>query len=80
MVNSFVSISGGFAKVKLGYHVITGDKVAVKIMDKKALGDDLPRVRTEIDAMKRLSHQNICKLFQVIETNEKFFLILEVCF
>lgn len=30
--------SGGFAKVKLAYHALTGEKVAVKIMDKRALG------------------------------------------
>lgn len=30
--------SGGFAKVKLGVHCLTGEKVAVKIMDKKQLG------------------------------------------
>ena len=71
--------SGGFAKVKLAYHALTGDKVAIKIMDKKSLGDDLPRVKTEIEAMKELAHHNICKLYQVIETDEKFFMILEYC-
>lgn len=30
--------SGGFAKVKLATHMLTGEKVAIKIMDKKALG------------------------------------------
>ena len=30
--------SGGFAKVKLGVHNLTGEKVAIKIMDKKQLG------------------------------------------
>lgn len=30
--------SGGFAKVKLATHLITGDKVALKIMDKSTLG------------------------------------------
>lgn len=70
--------TGGFAKVKLAYHALTGDKVAIKIMDKKTLGDDLPRVRTEIVAMKDLSHQHICKLYQVIETEDKFFMVLEV--
>lgn len=29
---------GGFAKVKLATHVATGEKVAVKIMEKAALG------------------------------------------
>lgn len=57
--------TGGFAKVKLATHVLTGEKVAVKIMDKKLLGEDLPRIRLEIAAMKVLRHQNICKLLQV---------------
>lgn len=30
--------TGGFAKVKLAYHSLTGEKCAIKIMDKKALG------------------------------------------
>ena len=37
----FIAISfskGGFAKVKLATHTLTGEKVAIKIMDKKALG------------------------------------------
>lgn len=30
--------SGGFAKVKLATHLLTGEKVAIKIMDKRQLG------------------------------------------
>ena len=56
--------TGGFAKVKLATHLVTGEKVAIKIMDKRQLGEDLPRVRLEISAMKVLRHQNICKLLQ----------------
>lgn len=29
--------------------------------------------------MKTLSHQNVCKLYQVIETDAKIFMILEYC-
>ncbi|KAM8984331.1 maternal embryonic leucine zipper kinase isoform 2-T3 [Ara ararauna] len=71
--------TGGFAKVKLGRHLLTGEKVAIKIMDKLALGDDLPRVKTEIDAMKNLNHQHICQLYHVIETSKKIFMVLEYC-
>ncbi|KAM9213355.1 Maternal embryonic leucine zipper kinase [Leptosomus discolor] len=71
--------TGGFAKVKLGRHRLTGEKVAIKIMDKLALGDDLPRVKIEIDAMKNLSHQHICRLYHVIETSKKIFMVLEYC-
>lgn len=71
---------GGFAKVKLGYHSLTGDRVAIKIMDKKALGEDLPRVRTEIAALKQLSHQHVCKLYQIYETEQKFYMVIEVLY
>lgn len=30
--------SGGFAKVKLAMHTLTGEKVAIKIMEKAQLG------------------------------------------
>ena len=33
--------SGGFAKVKEATHLLTGEKVAIKIMDKKELGVSL---------------------------------------
>ncbi|KAK8380675.1 hypothetical protein O3P69_007948 [Scylla paramamosain] len=71
--------SGGFAKVKLATHLLTGDKVAIKIMDKRQLGEDLPRIYLEIEAMKQLSHQHICKLYQVVETDTKIFMVLEYC-
>ncbi|XP_070683588.1 maternal embryonic leucine zipper kinase [Pempheris klunzingeri] len=71
--------SGGFAKVKLGRHILTGEKVAIKIMNKKDLGDDLPRVKVEIDAMKNLSHQHVCRLYHVIETSTQIFMVLEYC-
>ncbi|XP_053321791.1 maternal embryonic leucine zipper kinase [Spea bombifrons] len=71
--------TGGFAKVKLATHILTREKVAIKIMDKDSLGDDLPRVKTEIDAMKNFSHQHVCRLYHVIETPKKIFMILEYC-
>ncbi|XP_029289437.1 LOW QUALITY PROTEIN: maternal embryonic leucine zipper kinase [Cottoperca gobio] len=71
--------SGGFAKVKLGRHLLTGEKVAIKIMNKKDLGDDLPRVKVEIEAMKNLSHQHVCRLYQAIETSTQIFIVLEYC-
>lgn len=40
--------------------------------------EDLPRVKTEIAAMQDLCHQHICKLYQVIETADRFYMVLEV--
>ncbi|XP_032164223.1 LOW QUALITY PROTEIN: maternal embryonic leucine zipper kinase [Mustela erminea] len=71
--------TGGFAKVKLACHILTGEMVAIKIMDKNALGNDLPRVKTEIEALKNLRHQHICQLYHVLETANKIFMVLEYC-
>ncbi|KZC09817.1 PREDICTED: maternal embryonic leucine zipper kinase-like [Dufourea novaeangliae] len=71
--------SGGFAKVKLATHIATGEKVAIKIMDKTALGDDLPRVKLEVEALKTLLHQHISRLYQVIETESHYFMVIEYC-
>ncbi|XP_063506230.1 maternal embryonic leucine zipper kinase isoform X6 [Pongo pygmaeus] len=69
--------TGGFAKVKLACHILTGEMVAIKIMDKNTLGSDLPRIKTEIEALKNLRHQHICQLYHVLETANKIFLVLE---
>ncbi|CAB4015319.1 Maternal embryonic leucine zipper kinase, partial [Paramuricea clavata] len=69
--------SGGFAKVKLATHRLTNEKVAIKMMTKEALAHDLPRVYTEIATMKELCHQNICQLYEVVETEAEIFMILE---
>eukprot|EP00045_Choanoeca_perplexa_P009186 m.87627 g.87627 ORF g.87627 m.87627 type:complete len:628 (-) comp14786_c0_seq1:88-1971(-) len=71
--------TGGFAKVKLARHRISGEKVAIKVMDKAHLAktDDLKRVALEIQALQELRHQNISRLYQVVETIEKFYLVLE---
>eukprot|EP00117_Sycon_ciliatum_P026173 scpid32178/ scgid21544/ Maternal embryonic leucine zipper kinase len=69
--------SGGFAKVKVGRHKLTGMQVAIKIMDKAGLGDDLPRAYLEIRTLKELRHQHICQLYEVVETKERLYLILE---
>lgn len=39
---------------------------------------DLPRVYREIEALKRLHHQHICQMFQIIETKRMIHLVLEV--
>eukprot|EP00038_Savillea_parva_P026347 m.53365 g.53365 ORF g.53365 m.53365 type:complete len:591 (+) comp7450_c0_seq1:309-2081(+) len=71
--------SGGFAKVKKAKHKITGEKVAIKIMDKAKLREtnDLERVAHEIEALKILNHQNISKLYFVHETDTHYYLVLE---
>jgi len=69
---------GNFAKVKLAKHIPTGREVAIKVIDKGALTQTtLNKVFREVKIMKSLQHPNICRLYEVIEENNKLYLIME---
>eukprot|EP00117_Sycon_ciliatum_P040631 scpid58394/ scgid3025/ Maternal embryonic leucine zipper kinase; Protein kinase Eg3 len=51
--------------------------VAIKIMDKAGLGEDLPRAFREIETLKLLRHQHICQLYEVVETPDKLYVVME---
>jgi MAP/microtubule affinity-regulating kinase len=69
---------GQFGKVKLATHVLTGERVAVKIILKSKLDEDtLKKVYREVRIMKLLNHPNIIRLYEVIETEKVLFLVME---
>uniref|UniRef100_A0A7I4YQN1 MAP/microtubule affinity-regulating kinase 3 n=3 Tax=Haemonchus contortus TaxID=6289 RepID=A0A7I4YQN1_HAECO len=69
---------GNFAKVKLAKHTITGQEVAIKIIDKTALNpSSLQKLFREVKIMKQLDHPNIVKLYQVMENEQTLYLVLE---
>ncbi|KAI2798343.1 hypothetical protein BLOT_015003 [Blomia tropicalis] len=70
---------GGFGVVRMATHLITRQKVAIKIINKVKVGKDLFRVKTEIEALKILQHDNIAKLLQVIEDSINIYLVMEYC-
>lgn len=70
--------SGHFAVVKLARHVFSGEKVAIKVIDKTKL-DDVAKdhLYQEVRCMKLVQHPNVVRLYQVIDTQSKLYLILE---
>ncbi|KAF7495074.1 Maternal embryonic leucine zipper kinase [Sarcoptes scabiei] len=70
---------GGFGVVKLATHLLTNQKVAIKIINKEKIKKDLFRVKNEITALRALRHKNVAKLLQIIENNQYIFLVLEYC-
>ena len=52
---------GTFGKVKLGTHLPTGEKVAVKILEKSKIVDvaDVERVAREIHILKIVRHPQV---------------------
>ncbi|EDV22115.1 uncharacterized protein TRIADDRAFT_50686 [Trichoplax adhaerens] len=69
--------SGGFAQVKIAKHRLSGETVAIKVMNKVALGEDLPRVQREINALRSLRHQHISQMYQVIDTPDDIYIVME---
>jgi len=70
---------GAFGKVKLATHVVTGHKVAVKILNKakiKQLGME-EKVQREINILHLCTHPHIIRLYEVIDTPTDIFLVNE---
>jgi 5'-AMP-activated protein kinase catalytic alpha subunit len=70
---------GTFGKVKSATHIPTGEKVAIKILEKEKIIDvaDVERVSREIHILKLIRHPNIIQLYEIIETPKQLFLIME---
>lgn len=58
---------GTFGKVKIGIHINTKEKVAIKILEKAKITQksDINRVTREIQILKRVRHPNIGQLYEV---------------
>jgi len=72
---------GTFGKVKLGTHILTQEKVAVKILEKARIADvaDVHRVAREIHILKIVHHSHVVQLYEIIETPDQLYLIMEYC-
>ena len=70
---------GTFSKVTKGIHTLTGEKVAIKILDKSKIKDeiDIERINREIEILKSISHVNISFLYESKSTIHNFYLIME---
>jgi len=61
--------TGNYSTVKLAVHKKTGQKRAVKIINKENAGaKGIKMVQTEVEIMLDCEHPNMVKLFEVYET------------
>ena len=75
---------GAFAKVKLAKHIYTGEKVAIKILNKEKINkkDDcsnIKKIKKEISILQRLRHKNVIQLYEIMETNKSLYIVMEYC-
>ena len=70
---------GAFGKVKLAIHKPTNQEVAIKIFEKKNFNstNDLLYFKNEISILKKFNHPNIIKIYNIIEDDLSYYIIME---
>ena len=70
---------GSFGKVKVAEHVLTGHKVAIKILNRKKIKaiHMEEKVRREIKILRLFMHPHIIRLYEVLETPHDIFVVME---
>ena len=72
---------GTFGKVKLGIYIKNGEKVAIKIINKKKLKqkNDQIHLKREIDLLQKLNHINIISVYEIFENIDNYYIVMEYC-
>ncbi len=70
--------SGTFSTVRKGTNKKTGEEYAIKIIDKRAVGDKTEMIQTEIDILRRVRHPYIISLKEMFETPTTIYLVMEL--
>jgi calcium/calmodulin-dependent protein kinase I len=70
---------GAFSVVYLAVNKNTGEKVAIKIIDKhETKQEDQKRLKTEVEILKRVKHPNIICMKDLFDTPDKLYLVIEL--
>ncbi|XP_075353270.1 serine/threonine-protein kinase MARK1-like [Mycteria americana] len=73
---------GSFAKVMEGLHIPTGEKVAIKVIDKRKAKQDsyvLKNMKREPRIHQMIKHPNVVRLFETLETDNSYYMVMELC-
>ena len=71
---------GAFGKVVSAKNKKSGDIRAIKQLSKKKISpEDLERFKREVDVLKTIDHPNIIKLYEIYETQNHIYLVMEKC-
>ncbi|XP_057544383.1 CBL-interacting serine/threonine-protein kinase 23-like [Amaranthus tricolor] len=70
---------GTFAKVKFARNIETNEHVAIKILDKEKVLKHkmIGQIKREISTMKLIRHPNVIRLFEVMASKTKIYIVLE---
>ena len=71
---------GNFGKVKLGISKTTGEKYAIKIINKDQIKKKMKnKIFRENEVITKFNHINVIFVFEIIEDPENYYIIMEYC-
>ena len=71
---------GNFGKVKLGIHKETGEKFAIKILNKEQIKIKMKNtIFKENEIITKFNHINVIFVFAIIEDAENYYIVMEYC-
>ncbi|KAI3649885.1 hypothetical protein MP228_005517 [Amoeboaphelidium protococcarum] len=70
--------TGAFSEVKKAIHKKTGEQYAIKIIDRSKCVGKENMIQSEINILKKVKHDNIIQLFDLFETENKIYLVMEL--
>lgn len=70
---------GAFAKVYYGRNIVTGQNVAIKVIDKQKIVKVglINQIKREISIMNKVRHRNVMHLEEVMATKTKIYFVME---
>ena len=72
--------NGSYCKIYLGKSKYTGDKVAIKVINKIYLleiMEDLLLIKRQLEILKVIKHRNILTLYEIYESPNYIFIVME---
>ena len=75
-------VEGSNSQIFQATHIPTGEKVAIKVLNKIKLNSQpelKKKAEKEMSISKKMFHKNIIKLFEIMETAQRLYLVTEFC-
>ncbi|TPX68139.1 hypothetical protein CcCBS67573_g07281 [Chytriomyces confervae] len=70
--------TGAFSDVKVAKERATGNRYAIKIVDKSKCKGKEGMIETEVSILMRVRHENIVQLYEMYEIDSKIYLVMEL--
>lgn len=70
--------TGAFSEVKLAIHKSSGERVAIKCINKSCIVNQVAVLTNEVSVLKKIRHPNIIQLLDIYDSSKNLYLVMEL--